>query len=136
MSCDYDVRCLDCGSNAGFDDTNHAIKEMRALAKMGAGLAVLARGILAFEKALADDPALYLEPQFKLRDLSHGWRLTPKWWAEHGDHHLVAVDEYGRCDDECAERFDCKECGYSKWCRRTSGHDGQHRDKRDDEVKR
>lgn len=136
MSCDYDVHCLDCRSNAGFDDSNHADKEMRALARMGPGLKFIAQGILAFEKSLKENSQEYtwLEPNFRLRD-SWGWKFDAKWWAEHGDHRLVAIDEYGRCDDECAERFDCKECGHAKWCRRTKGHEGDHKDKKD-EVRR
>lgn len=133
MSCDWDVRCLDCEVNAGFDDTNHAVDAMRALAKRGPELAALGAAFLALSKSLEGERG-YFEPRMSLRELSYGWNLDAAWWAKHGRHQLVAVDEYGRCDDACNERFDCKTCHHTEWCKRVKGHEGNHGKVRDKEV--
>lgn len=133
MSCDWDVRCLDCEDNAGFDDSNHDVEAMRTLAKRGFELATLGRAWLALEKSLEGERG-YFEPRMKLRDASYGWSINAIWWVQHGHHRLVAVDEYGQCDDECSERFECKTCHHTEWCKRVKGHDGEHDKVRDKET--
>jgi hypothetical protein len=133
MSCDWDVRCLDCEVDAGFDDTNHAVDAMRALAKRGPELAALGAAFLALSKSLEGERG-YFEPRMSLRELSYGWNLDAAWWVKHGRHQLVAVDEYGRCDDACNERFDCKTCHHTEWCKRVKGHEGDHGKVRDKET--
>ena len=130
MSTEYDVRCLDCGCDHGFENSNHNDKEMRLLASMGPLLAKLCETMLVITDAVEETPSVYLEPQIRMKD--GGWYLNLRWWTEHGKHNLVMVDEYGRCDDECAQQFRCSECQTHKFCKRTRGHDGQHADKRDD----
>ena len=131
MSCDWDVRCIDCGSDAGFDDANHALDEMRAFAKAGPELARLAKAWLDLEEAMKKTAAWSgFDGFITLRDTSYGRRLAPKWWAEHGSHRLVAVNEYGQCDDECGAWFKCGTCEHSMTCRLPTNHQGDHSEKR------
>lgn len=135
MSCDWDVYCLDCKSEHGFYDCNHQDKLMRELAKLGPRIKKICE--LMVGPGGLDDLGrpplnLYCEPRIQLDDGGR-LRLAAKWWVEHGDHRLVARDEYGRCDDECGELFHCNSCGSSKCCQRMKGHDGDHKDKRDDQ---
>jgi len=135
MSCDWDVYCLDCKKEYGFYDANHQDKLMRELARLGPHIKKICELMPALV-ALGDPPHnLYCNPQIVLDDGSR-FRLTFGWWALHGDHRLVARDEYGRCDDECGEHFSCDSCGSSKCCRRAKGHDGDHKDKRDEDEKK
>jgi hypothetical protein len=134
VSCDWDVYCLDCESEHGFSNCNHEDKLMRELAKLGPRLKKLCE-LMPILDSLSDPPcSAYVCPRITLdADVIHPRRwLHAAWWIEHGGHRLVARDEYGRCDDECGEHFSCGECGSSKCCRRMKGHDGEHKDKRDD----
>ena len=134
MSCDWDVYCLDCKKEHGFDDANHDDKLMRELSKIGPQLKKLCE-LMAPLVALRKPPLnLYVNPSIVLNSNSdsHAHPLIASWWIEHGDHRLIARDEYGRCDDECDFYFRCGECGSSKCCKRAKGHTGEHKDKRDD----
>ena len=126
MSCDWDVYCLDCESSHGFQDTNHEDKLMRELCKIGPSLARLREIWKPIEKLRN-----YAEPLITLNSNRYGYALSLEWWETHGNHRLVARDEYGRNDDECAEQFTCPKCKHSKWCRRSKGHKGQHNEERD-----
>lgn len=130
MSCDWDVHCLDCESDHGFYDANHQDKLMRELAKLGPTIKKMCELMSVLDDLGRPPLNLYCEPRIQLDDGGR-LRLAARWWVEHGDHRLVARDEYGRCDDECGEFYNCDSCGTSKCCRRTKNHDGDHADKRD-----
>lgn len=129
MSCDWDLYCLDCKSYHGFDDTNHCVKEMRALATFGPQFQKVCT---AWKEAL---PTLYtaavawFEPKIMLRE-SYGWHLNVEWWIAHGAHRLVPIDEYGHTDDECGEKYVCPACNETKYCTRAKGHAPPHAQKR------
>ena len=128
MSCDWDVYCKDCDSSHGFDDANHEDKLMHELAKLGPQLKRLCIEMIPIVALTKDrNLGLFVTPAIVLNPgTSHELSLYEVWWAKHGDHKLVARDEYGRCDDECAESFFCKECNRSMWCVLSKNHDGPH----------
>lgn len=64
--------------------------------------------------------------------INERYRIDTAWFAEHAGHRLIAVDEYGRCYDECGEYFSYCDCEHRRKCRRTSGHADRHHDERDD----
>ncbi len=123
MSCDWDVRCLDCNTDHGFSDANHQSDLMLVVAKMGPTLAAMAPTIHALREASVSGVELLLGYD--------RWRVDFDWFAIHGHHRLTAVDEYGRCHDECGDYFSCGECKHQRKCRRAKGHAGGHADKRD-----
>lgn len=126
MSCAWDLWCLDCEDGHGFDDSNHQDRLMVELAKLGPELAKFAP---TFQK-IREMPDAYTEPQFFLQ--FERLRVNFEWFAEHGNHRLIARDEYGRNIDECTEQFACPVCKHAERCRRPRGHAGEHAKERDD----
>ncbi len=124
MSCDWDVRCIDCSVNHGFDDANHQSELMVCLARLGPKLADMAVVIREIEAS-----SLWMNATILLG--VDRWRLDFAWFATHGAHRLVAVDEYGHCFDECGEDYSCEACQHRATCRRQKGHEGPHNDDRD-----
>lgn len=104
MSIEYDVKCLDCGSRAGFDFHN-SVASAQICAEQGpvlARIAVALHSLDASVRGLArrkditgyctlHTMACYLEAG------GHSPRqwLNVAWWREHGNHRLVACDGYG-----------------------------------------
>jgi hypothetical protein len=113
MSCDYDVICTDCNQQLGLDGWNHMDNECRMFVRNADVIAMLYEA----KKVAGVD-----------LELSH-WRghVDWEWFLKHRGHQLRVVDEYGRYDDTCDERFDCESCGYMTSCKLTKGHDGGHR---------
>jgi hypothetical protein len=131
MSTDWDIYCLDCESEHGFDDANHQDKLMRELARLGPTIKTMCELMAPLDDLGRPPLNFYSEPRIQLDDGGR-LRFNTKWWVQHGDHKLVARDEYGHCDDECGEHYKCNSCGSWKTCRRTKNHDGDHAEKRDD----
>ena len=127
MSTDYDVRCLDCGVDHGFYDANHERDLMMHVAKCGPELAAMAPLIAKLRAGvICGDVNLKLGYD--------RWPVDFAWFEKHGSHRLIAVDEYGRCVDECGDYFACDACAHRKLCRRPKGHVGEHSEKRDPEM--
>lgn len=122
MSCDWDVRCLDCEVDHGFYDCNHESELMMTLARKGPEL----KRIAPLMKELGKTGEVRLVVRYNDRAVNF------EWFAVHGDHRLRAVNEYGECIDECGEYFTYCECGHRLKCHRNKGHDGKHAEKRDD----
>jgi hypothetical protein len=122
MSCDWDVMCLDCNSHHGFSDANHQSDLMADLAKLGSELAKLGPILNHLSK---------VTNQVLVQIGYSSYTLDYKWFEKHGNHRLVAVDEYGGCLDECGEWFRCNHCETQQRCKRSPYHDGPHREKRD-----
>jgi hypothetical protein len=121
VSNDWDVRCLDCGVQHGFSDANHDDKLMIAVAKAGPALAALAGDptVVALAKESCSCSTLRLA-------LGHGPHAADlDWFATHGRHRLVAVDEYGYFDGDCGE-WPIKSGPGQFQCRKPHGHSGDH----------
>lgn len=128
MSTYWYIHCLDCKDTQSFDDTNHASDMMKDLAKAGPDLKIAA-------EALARTDSLP-NITFSLRIGRYGGlekeQLNLSWFIKHGDHHLRAIDEYGRVDDECGKWIKCEGCGSSnERCKRLIGHEGDCKARRD-----
>ena len=120
MSTDWDVYCLDCEEEAGFYDANHEIDLMREIVKHGPALAKACRILLELQPNLRSSYRLqvgYSEPRYK---------VDFKWWVEHGEHRLVARNEYGCCDGDCDEHYRCLGCESWLRCVLPKGHEGPH----------
>ena len=116
MSCDWNVHCLDCDDTHEFNDANHRVELMRALAKLGPEIA-LAAAVVEKIRAVSND-------DFEFR-FAFGC-LDTAWWREHGAHRLIARDEYGHNDGECGQYFACRHCKATHFCRLPCGHEGDH----------
>ncbi len=119
MSCDYDVRCLECDAWLGLDMNRGGWACEALIARRGA-LALLATSI-AEVPDLDCDLAIY----------GHGFRAD--FFAEHQGpgHTLLVCDEYGRFSDECGEYvWEPHVCNFT--CRRPKGHTDYHAPVRDD----
>ena len=127
MSCDWDIRCLDCNVNHGFGDANHEDDLMMALVK-------IAPEIAALHPTMKKLDATYERVRSATSLTINGrYSIYTEWFAAHAGHRLIAVDEYGRCYDECGEYYSYCECGHRRTCRRKTGHEGRHHDERDAE---
>lgn len=123
MSTDWDVRCLDCAENHGFEDANHEVQLMVTVARSGRKLAQLAGVVRKIQESTHSDVSLKLGLDRLRVDLA--------WFEKHGTHRLIAVNEYGRCFDECGIYFSCGECHRDRQCHRPDGHEGEHSEERD-----
>ena len=124
MSTHWDVYCIDCDDSHGFDDMNHRDNLMQSVARNGPAFKKAAEILLP---AFADLDT-YARPNVQVEDSGYGKSLSLEWFAKHGDHHLVARNEYGQCLDECGAYFDCKMCDHPHQlrCRRPVKHEGDH----------
>lgn len=103
MSCDWDVRCIDCNECAGIDNANHEEGLMRVLIARSNSLADLA--------TIENDEGIYL---LELRINSYYVDLG--FFAKHRGHHLRPVDEYGLFDTPCPATFHCAVCNTDFKC--------------------
>ena len=124
MSCDWDVRCLDCGEDLGISNANHAVELMRVIIAHAKEIAA----VDSFMKA-TDRAGYFIDFHF-----GSGSLIQTAWFAKHAAHRLVPVDEYGKIDDECGMRITCPACGKDDHCRRLAGHDGDHSHNRGREL--
>ena len=121
MSTDYGVYCIDCNDKYIIED-NHHIEFGRLLVRLAPKLAAFYPTLNELrDGAFGSD--VFLRVPYENIDLSY--------FAKHEGHNLIACNEYGECDDECAEYFRCSSCGDRKTCRRLKKHDGDHSEKRD-----
>lgn len=107
MSLYWDLRCVDCGVDAGFDNANRMMTEMQALAAGSADLGRAFKAILAVHGSLLGSHLLVD---------SWGFSIPVAFFVEHGDHRLRPVDEYGRFDTLCAVEYSCARCGQNAIC--------------------
>lgn len=110
MSCDWHVYCRTCSDQHYFSDANHRVDFMRELVKHSRAIAGLAE--------LMNDAGG--EITF---DTSWG-PIRPEWFAQHVDHDLTVIDEYGVIDDGCREHAKCGSCGTHHRCALKRGHEG------------
>ncbi len=50
-------------------------------------------------------------------------RIDIHWFAEHHEHRLRIISEYGTIEGTCSKRVAC-DCGHGAYCRREPDHDG------------
>ncbi|MGW5519256.1 hypothetical protein [Nocardia africana] len=111
MSNYWDLLCRDCGDtyefewNRGGDHIQELIPYMGALAKMA--------------------PAYEILDRHPVRDYHMSYDLLT-FAAEHQDHDLIAIDEYGTLYGDCYHRYACPCCGSQLKCGLPKGHDGDH----------
>lgn len=104
MSCDWDIRCVDCGADAGIDNANHGDDLMRAIVACAPELKTAIEKLWRYDRFLDID----------LRISSH--HVSLDFLVQHGGHRLRPVDEYGRFDTPCGATFRCPRCGVDVAC--------------------
>jgi len=109
MSCDWDIRCVDCATTLHFSDANHQDELMWALIKHRDAIAALAPLLVDADVELS----------------SHYGRIDPVWFLAHAGHRLVPIDEYGALATACCEYVTCS-CGSRRRCTLDLGHAGDH----------
>ena len=112
MSCDWNIRCVDCNETHYFGDANHQDELMWLIIKHGAAIAELA-------------PLLVGEEDIKL--MTPYGLIDAQWFAEHhpSSHTLVPIDEYGGLATQCIEYVACA-CGNTRRCVLDLNHAGDH----------
>lgn len=50
--------------------------------------------------------------------------LPLDWLAEHGNHKIKAISDYGQIDGDCYKQVQCGVCLHVERCRRPEGHEG------------
>lgn len=113
MSCDWDIKCVDCDEEHGFDDMNHKDDLMHVLIRH-------ADAIAAFHTAMCDrdmDDGVGLATKYPER------RINTAFFKKHQGHRLRPVNEYGQLSGDCSERVDCPSCGASHPCKLPDGHE-------------
>jgi hypothetical protein len=110
MSCDWDIKCVDCNEEHGFDDMNHDEDLMHALVRHADAIVGL--------YALVSDPHVRVELV-----VGRGRCVDPAFFKRHQGHRLRPVDEYGRLSGDCFERVACPSCGSSHPCKLPEGHE-------------
>lgn len=118
MSCDWDVRCMDCGEDLGVPDANNRDDVMRTLIGCADALATLGAALIQVDNA---NQRTSIECEVSVS----GYRFDPLWFAQHSGHKLRPVNEYGELDEQCGEWVKC-ECGAQQRCKLDVGHDGEH----------
>jgi hypothetical protein len=111
MSCNWDIKCVDCNERHHFHDMNHEERVMLALIRHAGAIAAL--------DALASDPEAKVELVIAWR----GWRVDTAFFKKHQGHHLRPIDEYGRLLGDCTERVECPSCGAVHPCKLPEGHE-------------
>lgn len=97
MSCDYAIKCLDCGEEHNFSDANHRLEAMRALIEHRAAVAALAP-LLADPRGSSITLSLDYQGSF----------IEPAWFEKHASCRLAPIDEYGVVYDA---QQPCQRCG-------------------------
>lgn len=117
MSTDWDIACKTCGPThrLGVEDANHADDSMRAIIRLAPHLAALGKAadVGYINVVGADLPR-------------HNGNLNLTFFVTHEGHELAPIDEYGRWDGQCWERFQCPCCKHTEQCQMESGHTGDH----------
>lgn len=85
MSCHWDIKCVTCGETLGMYDTNHRLDLMKILILCKDGLAGLT-------------PLLQLRGDRSVQIYEY-W-VDPKFFAEHKNHELIPINEYGQTEEE------------------------------------
>ena len=95
MSTSWDVRCIDCGEDAGVHASREPIRlyEIQSILQDAHKIALL-RGV---------DSDLTL----RLIDVV----IPIEFFTKHAGHKLRPVSEYGEVDGTCAKDFTCGHCG-------------------------
>lgn len=118
MSERWEVYCLDCKDSHDLPYSNHQPEVARHVIKYAKALSALAP----------------IQDTLGRTGLSVGIEGNPvclEWLTKHADHRLVPRNEYGVCNDECGEYFDCRTCEHRQACHRKRGHEGPHSNKRE-----
>ena len=116
MSTDWDIRCVDCGENYGFEDMNRREGLMLALVRCADALAQHAN---VFADLRSEDVELRVSYPDHVINL--------EFFQRHRGHRLSPVDEYGRLSDNCSGHAACASCGKSHPCALIVGHAGDHK---------
>ena len=111
MSCDWDIKCVDCNEKHGFEDMNHDEPLMLVIIRH-------ADAIAALHMLVSDRDAYTVELA-----AGRGRRVNITFFKKHQGHNLRPVDEYGRLSGNCSERVDCPTCGASHPCKLPEGHE-------------
>ena len=114
MSCDWDIKCVDCDEEHGFEDMNHNEDLMLALVRH-------ADAIATFHEVIGDRDMPY--PGIGLTTKYRERQINTAFFKKHQGHRLRPVDEYGRLSGDCSARVACPSCGASHPCKLPDGHE-------------
>jgi hypothetical protein len=110
VSCDWYIRCVDCGVDGGVaDEANNRDDLMRTLIQHAGELAAVGRLRSVFNGVDVRVEGHYLDLEF---------------FVQHEGHRLRPVDEYGRFDVPCGVVVHCPTCRADVACEERE-HDGR-----------
>lgn len=117
MSTHWDIKCFDCGEEAGFR-INHGERQLTEIIRV---LPCLPAAKVAMD--VIEDIAY---PEIHWSSSCEGPSLSDlcQFAIDHGEHKLKLYNEYGQWSDQCHEYFKCKCCGTNTNCKKLAGHDG------------
>ncbi len=109
MSCDWNIKCLDCDETLHFNDANHQDKLMT--------------DIIRHRDAIVAIAPLLKSGDVELR--TYYGQIDTDWFFKHRGHRLRPIDEYGALLGQCNERVTCS-CGAQHRCKLDVEHEGAH----------
>ena len=89
MSCDWDIRCMDCGEEAGIDNANHENVLMAELVQLADFLGEFGKNEVIYDATLT----------------ANFVHVPLEFFAQHKGHKLQAINEYGQLDVVCGDEF-------------------------------
>lgn len=116
MSTYWDIKCFDCGNQAGFH-INHGERQLTEIIKV---LPMLPAAKVAID---AIDDIAYPEMHWSGGEGPSMSELC-EFAKECGEHKLKLYNEYGRWDDQCRDYWKCDCCGTNTSCQKLLDHDG------------
>lgn len=115
MSCDWFIRCVDCGEDGGISsEDNHQDELVRCLIRRAGDVAALGSLLADAEVRGSAVYDVTLHVSSVLLDLG--------FFVRHRGHRLRPVDEYGRFDVPCKQVVHCSKCNADLACEEMEGH--------------
>lgn len=117
MSCDWNIKCVECGDIHHFNDANHAEELMVNLIRNALTLAELHHHV---SKLDIPWPAEGVTLKTAYGDVDFAF------FRKHLGHTLRPFNEYGQYLGDCTSRYRCACCNSWLTCKKPEGHDGEH----------
>jgi hypothetical protein len=117
MSTHWDIKCFDCGDEAGFR-INHGERQLATIIK------ILPLLPAAKEAIDAIDDISYQTMNWSSGHDGPSMVELCEFAQEHALHKLKLYNEYGQWDDQCHEYWECDGCGTHSKCQKLADHDG------------
>lgn len=119
MGTSYDLRCIDCGQDAGVSASYDPIRAYElqpfiAVARALAG-ATGAKQLVEMKEPFSVTSA----------DMNMGPRISLAWLVEHAGHRIRLVSEYGEVEGTCGQAITCTHCkAQHGYCDKDADHEG------------